>query len=198
MSRRIERMTDAQRELVAQNYRLALMAAWRRVQCGDCLVTKHGYDADDMIEMAYEALCLAARTYDIDRDIRFSTYFMMVVKSCYRDAVRAMNACARRPPGGAAYALDDCIGGIPIMDCVASGDEGVHERVERIERNRVLMRAIGRLDARSKRVLSMYVNGNSQKEIGKMLGISQGHVSRMLIAARKKLREEMAHDGYTL
>ncbi|CAM3111245.1 RNA polymerase sigma factor SigB [Sporolactobacillus spathodeae] len=81
---------------------------------------------------------------------------------------------------------------VTLLDLIGMPDhayERVHEKI-------VLEKAFEVLSEREKQIiLCTFFDNLSQKETGKMLGISQMHVSRLLRRALHKLRETLPHDG---
>lgn len=75
-------LSDAQRELAARNYPLALSIAKQRSRPESCL------DLDDMISAGTMALCRAAYRYKPDRGVRFSTYAFRSIHHAITCAIR--------------------------------------------------------------------------------------------------------------
>lgn len=183
-----KKLTDAQRQLIEENLGLARMAAWKyREPCA-----KVGIDWDDAYAIACEGIIRGVQRYKPELG-RASTY---LIRGCelailmelrkFRQKCRAGFLtvslsdiyCGDRD--GNALTIEDT-----VMDTRQSPEE---ESVTEI----MLQSVMKKLTSRQKIILQMALDGFTQDEIGRALGLSQSYVSRLFIACKKQIQEAVA------
>jgi RNA polymerase sigma-B factor len=90
--------------------------------------------------------------------------------------------------------------GVPLESVTSdeSGDSNpllseIDARLDQVEYREVLRPAMEKLDPRERRILVLrFVDGKSQTEIAKIVGVSQMQVSRLVARSLARLREELA------
>lgn len=81
--------------------------------------------------------------------------------------------------------------GTELADTIGADDDGYRL----VEQHLDLCHALLELDEREQRIVTLYFYGNrTQNEIGRDLGLSQMHISRLLRGALQKLRRGLAVD----
>lgn len=150
---------------------------------------------DELISIGTIGLIKAANSYRLDKEFRFSTY----AAKCVANEILMHFRAAKN--AGTELSLYDPVetekdnGSVTILDTLAapddiSGEAELHADCEK------LYRAIGRLDARGREVITLRygLNGQpplTQKEVAVRLGISRSYVSRLEKAALSFLREAL-------
>jgi RNA polymerase sigma-B factor len=102
------------------------------------------------------------------------------------EGARAYNATSLSTPTGAGGTLE-------LGDALGETDHGY----ELTELNLALLPALGCLDERERRIVTLRFYGNqTQSEIAEQIGVSQMHISRLLTAALAKLRAHLGPDAH--
>lgn len=165
-------LTDAQRELVAANVRLA----WWAVDALPRLARALG--RREALSLACLALCRAARTYDPARS-KFSTYALLCVRQQLAHAVEAASRPVRncgRPP-------------LPLEEARAVGVRDP----EPVESRPWLSRAVAALPPRDRRIVRLWAGLDGEpltdREIGERLGADRTTVQHWRRRAIERLRE---------
>lgn len=98
---------------------------------------------------------------------------------------RGIAAAARR-----STATED----LAAVEELADGGASPEAAVERRQRQASLQGAVRHLPLGLRQVLTLTLEGLSQREIGEVIGISEGNVAVRLTRARKTLRERLGED----
>jgi RNA polymerase sigma-B factor len=159
-----------------------------------------GEQFDDLVQVGAIGLMKAIERFDLDRGVQLPTYAIPTIAGEIRRHLRDRVSPIKmpRPQSGAAAERP------PFVESLsADGDDfplpGVLERGFELGEDRVaLERAFRVLDSRERRVLQLsYFAGLPQSRIGRELGISQIHVSRLARRALDKLRAELEPEGFS-
>lgn len=166
------------------------------------IVNKHYSDcreADDLISIGTIGLIRAAETFDIKKEISFSTYASTCIqnqikmyfrKNKHRNAEIYMNDPIDTDKNGNEITIAD----------IFSDDVCIDEEVElKISMQKLYKYVNSVLDEREKTIIvkryGLCINGNAckpmtQNEVSELLGISRSYVSRIEKKALEKLRKE--------
>ena len=135
---------------------------------------------EDLFVTGILGLVKAVNTFDFDKGFAFSTYAAMCIKNEILMTLRK-----KRVP--IAFSLDDNAN-------LGNGEEVTYLEMiacdrkfeEEVIANRLFSEFQISLSSREKRIIELYLNEKTQREIAEILGISQANVSRIL----KKLFEK--------
>ena len=135
---------------------------------------------EDLFATGILGLVKAVNTFDFDKGFAFSTYAAMCIKNEILMTLRK-----KRVP--IAFSLDDNANfgngeEVPYLETIACDRKFEEEVIA----NGLFSEFQKSLSRREKRIIELYLNEKTQREIAEILGISQAHVSRIL----KKLFEK--------
>lgn len=177
-------LTDAQRELVESNTRLAYYFARRRYPLADGV----RITTDDIDQIALMGLCKAARNYDAQRGIAFSTCAVRYIKTELFKAFRANQSVWHVPRGYDApvsVSLDKPVpnaNGVTYMETL-----GAHDDLSDMYTNALIDDILRRLPLRERDIMRRVALGHTQRDIGRDLSISTTRVSQIWLRCKKKL-----------
>ena len=191
-------LTPEQKRIVEENIQLAYAFVGRAKRIGRTLYAAR-MDDDDMLSIAFHALCIAAKVFDISLGYTFSTLYYVVCANEFKKIIR--RAVGKKcGPYFTSMSLSDLkmgTDGITFEETIAdesAGTENIFQATEEVE---VLRLAIEALDETLRRTVQMYYfDGLGQKEIASLYGVRQSCVSRRLVRAHKKIAVYMAMNGY--
>lgn len=163
-------------KLVTDNLALAKYVAKKYIQSG--------LEYDDLLQVAYEGLVLAAARYDPGKGFAFSTFAV-----CCMEKRIWMQF---RKKGVDTESLEDPIPGTDLV--LADTLEDPTDAFAEMALRDVLVWAIGRLRPRERYVIEAQFLRDppmTQREIARVLGTQQAYVSRIRKQALEKLRAYM-------
>ncbi len=149
-------------------------------------------DFDALESDALLGLVLAARSFDPTRGVAFTTYAAKRIHGAMLDGLRDRQGCRRGDSPPAVFSLDALFSSADgrttsLADLLAGDEEPVGAAMERRDTIQQLLRQI---DGRSRELLSEhYLEGRSQEDIARDLGLTASRVSQRIGAARRQLRE---------
>lgn len=156
-------------------------------------------DDDDMVSIAFYALCVAAKAFDASLGYAFSTLYYRICLNEFRKILRKVVDLQHGPY----YASDSLSAPIPETNNItighsikddSPGPEEAHLATLELD---VLHRAIEALDETLKNTVRLYhFGGLGQPDIARAHGVQQSAVSRRLDRAYKKIAAHMAANGY--
>lgn len=161
---------------IERNLRLAAYIANR--------FTDTGIDIEDLISAGTIGLIKAVDTFDIDKNIKFSTYasrcinneiLMYLRKNFCNKNVASIDEPIQSDSDGHKLSLSDTLGTDPDI---------VSRNIENEADKEILYSAIQKLSERERHIINLrYGIGTdeekAQKEVAEILGITQPHVSRL-------------------
>ncbi len=163
-------------KLVTDNLALAKYVAKKYIQSG--------LEYDDLLQVAYEGLVLAAARYDPGRGFAFSTFAVCCMKK------RIWMQFQKK--GVDTESLEDPIPGTDLV--LADTLEDPTDAFAEMALRDALVWAIGRLKPRERYVIEVQFLRDppmTQQEIARVLDVQQSNVSRIRKRALEKLRAYM-------
>lgn len=152
------------------------------------------YEKEDLLQIAYAQLTIAANRFDESRGYKFSTYaFPFIKNGLLRHANRdkAYNIRRNEPHHYKVYSLDIMFDNngdkpTPAEDILNTGNEFEDELINNID----LKSAIASLDKPEREIIELYYFDDlNQSEIADLLNTSQVQVSRKLKQALEKMKK---------
>ena len=139
---------------------------------------------DDLFSVGLIGLVKAVNTFDPDKGFAFSSYAMPVIRNeiliTFRKK-RIIHLFSIDEP----YQLEN--GDlVDISEMIADRRKFEEEVVEDMKMKQIF----STLNDREKKIISLRMDGKTQKEIAKMCGISQAQVSRIIKSIYKKWRKQ--------
>ncbi len=156
-----------------------------------------GYPADDLISIGSIGLIKAVSSYKPDKGTKLGTY---AVRCISNEILMFLRADKKHQND---VSLQDSVGNdsegneITFMELLSTDDKEFIEEIEEEMRSESLRQRVNQLlQGRERTIIELrygLINGveKTQKEIGKMLGISRSYVSRIEKSALKKLKTAM-------
>ena len=152
-------------------------------------------ETEDLIQVGLEGLVKAHQRFDPERGVAFTTFSTQYIRGAILHYLRDLGHLIRRPRRhGTKWrtvsldaSLDD---GPELEDQLGADDQELADADVRIDTERVL----GALSARDRFVIEQALLGMSQPRIAQQMGISQAHVSRIFVRARRRV-EAMVQNG---
>lgn len=182
-------MTPEQQKLVNDN--LALVGFTLRKMKVRC---PPGIDREDLYQAGCVGLCKAAKRYDKGTGNQFSTYAVRCVQSEILLLIRHETAACRDAKKVLSLdrlVADDGRGSLSFAELLAAPGD-VDTQAEALRAARELLR----MEGREGELLRLAMEGRTQREIGRITGLSQAHVSRLLRRARARLQgKEITRQG---
>lgn len=191
MSISFDRKTDEQ---------LALLAQQGSEQAVGCLIGRYlpmvsaravgyydlGMEQDDLVQEGLLGLWSAIRSFDPDREARFSTYAALCVSNRIRSAVRKALSPCQAPLRN--YVAISPEGEEGVLLPQGENPEAAFIRNEDLELQSRRMKSL--LSCREQQVLEGFLKGESYREISRRLGITPKAVDNALQRVRRKLQAE--------
>lgn len=181
--------TEARNILIEHNLRLVAHIAKK--------YSNTGYPTDDLISIGSIGLIKAVSSYRPDKNTKLGTY---AVRCISNEILMFLRADKKHQSD---VSLQDSVGNdsegneITFMDMLSTDDKEFIEDIEKEMQNEDLRHRVNQLLKGRERLIIQLRYGlindieRTQKEIGKMLGISRSYVSRIEKKALKKLRLAM-------
>ncbi|MGQ9531209.1 MAG: RNA polymerase sporulation sigma factor SigK [Desulfotomaculales bacterium] len=153
-------------------------------------------ETDDLISIGTIGLIKAINTFDPHRGIRLATYAARCIENEILMYLRFMKKTRSEVSLYEPLGTDREGNEITLMDILGTDPEAVTDKVAASLEQQRLLRKMGTLSKREKRVLEMRLGLNregikTQREIARMLGISRSYVSRIEKRALDKLVKEL-------
>lgn len=160
------------------------------------MVSKWSYipiGLDDLIQEGDIAFYRAYKSYneDLNKEVGFLTYAHRVVDRRFMHLVRDINFSNRKSDFNTVsynVMISEEKGDGTFLDFLSWDESFEYGTCESLD----IKIAIEKLSERDKKIILMFMRGDSQAEIGKQLNHSQPQISRIKTKIIKKLREEIA------
>ena len=179
---------EAKRILIERNLRLVAHIA-KKYQNTDV-------DMEDLISIGTIGLIKAVISYDVTKNSKLATYAARCIDNELLMMLRAKKKTSREVSLYEPIGTDREGNEISLLDVIEHEQTDIVDRME-IEQNIGKLQAIltKSLNAREREIITLrygLVSGEevTQREIGKMLGISRSYISRIEKKALEKLRNE--------
>lgn len=169
----IQRLTEEQKVFAEENHNLIYT-----------FLNKKNLSIDEYYDVVVMGYLKAVANYDPSRGATFSTYAFFCMNNSvnmhYRAGVNKANKWDISFTG-----LED-----PLFDNLTVGEVIPHcEDVESLFRYEEYIKAINSLPPQLREIIMMRIEGFSQAEIAKKVGLSQGYVSRLITKALKEIKK---------
>lgn len=171
-----------------------------------------GEDMDDLISIGTIGLIKAIQTYKDEKGSRLATYAARCIDNELLMMFRARKKAAREVSIYEPIGMDKEGNEINLLDVCELEQSDIVERLDCEEKSKVLYDLMNSvLDAREKNIIQLrfgivlsknmgyqrqYQEEMTQREIGRMLGISRSYVSRIEKKALFKLKMGLIQEGF--
>jgi len=179
---------EAQNKLVEHNLRLVVYIA-RRFE-------NTGADLEDLISIGTIGLIKAVGSFRADKGIKLATYASRCIEN---EILMYIRKCSSRR---GEVSIDEPLNvdwdgnELLLSDVIQSEDDDIWKGIEADEDKRAVHKALAGLDERERLIIELRfgLSGGdelTQKEVAKLLGISQSYISRLEKRVIEHLREEI-------
>lgn len=146
---------------------------------------------EDLVSIAKIGMIKAYNTFDHTKNYKFTSYASRCMINEINSYIRAKCKWDRQDYLEEPLAVDEDGNLITKMDIMVAEDIDILEHIIEAEELEELYKVLSKLNPTYKQVLELkYRNNMTQKEIAKIVGVSQVHISRILKKALKQLRKE--------
>lgn len=146
---------------------------------------------EDLVSIAKIGMIKAYNTFDHTKNYKFTTYASRCMINEINLYMRTKCKWDRQVYLEEPLAVDEDGNPITKMDIMVAEDTDILEHIIEAEELEVLHKALSKLKSTYKQVLELkYKNNMTQREVAKIVGVSQAHISRIEKKALKQLRKE--------
>ncbi len=178
---------ESRRILLEHNLRLVAHTAKK--------YTMTGATPDELISIGTIGLIKALSSFDGSKGARLGTYAVSCIQNEILMYIRASKKYTGEVSMHEPVGMDRDGNEIVLMDLLSCDDSELVEEVDRNVRRKAIRKAVMNLQEDRERLIIQLryglLNGveKTQREVGKMLGISRSYVSRIEKAALEKIKE---------
>lgn len=153
---------------------------------------------DELISIGTIGLIKALSSFDDSKGARLGTYAVSCIQNEILMYIRASKKYAGEVSMHEPVGMDRDGNEIVLMDLLSCDDSELVEEVDRNVQRRAIRKAVMNLQEERERLIIQLryglLNGveKTQREVGRMLGISRSYVSRIEKAALEKIKEAVA------
>lgn len=174
--------------LVEHNLRLVVYIAKKFENTGTGL--------EDLISIGTIGLMKAINTYDSSKNIKLATYASRCIENEILMHLRRTNKIRSEVSIDEPLNQDGDGNELLLSDILGSESDSVSRGLEEEVDKKLLKNAIDRLNTREKKIMELrfgFLTGNekTQKEVAKMMGISQSYISRLEKKIINKMKKEI-------
>ena len=185
--------SDYRSELICKNVRLVYFIVYKKYLYS-------GYEFDDLISIGMLGLIKAVDTYDVDKNVMFSSYalkcieneILMTFRKSIKEDLNFSLDNTYSDKDGSKYSL---------LDTLSDKSIDVEEEYNEKETILEIRKIIEELPPRDKLIVSLYFGfiddkRYTQKEIAEIINISQAQIARLLKKNLEKLRVRIIRECY--
>ena len=178
-------LTKEQIKLIEDNYKLGhfFAARWK---------LKTSLDYDDILSHCLLGLTKAAKHFDPERKVKFSSYVGFIIQNEILMALRTQRHTIMTVPISdlSNYGKNHMDSDYDMWDLIQSKFSSNNNVQDWIEQE-TIKEAIKNIPPKQKIVVELYMKEFNQPDIAKMTGFSQSYVSRLLNKAHKGIKNKL-------
>ena len=176
---------DARNKLIEHNLRLVVFLAKK--------YENTGVDLEDLVSIGTIGLIKGVNTYKLDKNIKLATY----ASRCIDNEILMFLRKNKRRKGEISFedslSYDQEGNELHLEDILGTENDIVTKGIEESDDKKILQEEISKLNERDKKIMTLrYGLFNhkemTQKDVAKVLGISQSYISRIEKKVIKKLK----------
>lgn len=164
----------------------------------------YGYtriDIDDLNSIGMVGLIKGVDSFDSNKGIKFSTYAAMCIRNEILMNLRRNKRLELEVSIESPISTDENGGELFFSDILGTDANIVSEKIEYEEERTLLEEGISGLTYREKTLITLRfgLDGRkekTQKEVARLLGLSQSRVSRIEKQSLEKIKRELQRNGY--
>lgn len=161
-----------------------------------------GVGVEDLISIGTIGLIKAINTFKCDKNIKLATYASRCIENEILMYLRRNNKTRLEVSIDEPLNVDWDGNELLLSDILGTDEDVIYKDLENEAERRVLGRAIAKLSDREKTIINLRFGLSSsdgeemtQKEVAKLLGISQSYISRLEKKIMKRLKREMVREA---
>jgi len=143
-------------------------------------------DNEDFSQVGLIGLLGAIRSYDENKNIRFSTYAIKCIRNQFNQFIRDSN-CNKRNPGEEVLSFEQNLYLKDTIKCDKTNYNDIDNRI-------FIENALKQLSKRERKVIELCLKECSYNDLQNILNLSRGVVNKIKISAYKKLREYLIRE----
>ena len=179
----------AREELIVHNLRLVVYIAKKFESSSNGI--------EDLVSIGTIGLIKAVNTFCPSRGIKLATYASRCIENEILMHLRKCQALRNEVSIDEPIKVDWDGNELLLSDVLGTDPDDINLPVERDDERRTLLRAIGGLEDRERRIMLLrfgFYDGNerTQKQVADQIGISQSYISRLEKRIIKRLRGDLA------
>ena len=158
-----------------------------------------GVGVEDLISIGTIGLIKAINTFNPEKNIKLATYASRCIENEILMYLRRNNKTKLEVPIDEPLNVDWDGNELLLSDILGTEEDTIYKDMESEAEKSMLIRAVGRLSVRERRIVSMRFGLGTpdgeemtQKEVADVLGISQSYISRLEKKIMVRLKKEIA------
>ena len=176
---------DARNKLIEHNLRLVVFLAKK--------YENTGVDLEDLVSIGTIGLIKGVNTYKLDKNIKLATY----ASRCIDNEILMFLRKNKRRKGEISFedslSYDAEGNELHLEDILGTENDIVTKGIEESDDKKILQEEISKLNERDKKIMTLRYGlfnhkEKTQKDVAKVLGISQSYISRIEKKVIKKLK----------
>ncbi len=160
-----------------------------------------GVGVEDLISIGTIGLIKSINTYNPGKNIKLATYASRCIENEILMYLRRNNKTKLEVSIDEPLNVDWDGNELLLSDILGTEEDVIYKNLENEAERKVLMSAINKLSDREKTIINLRFGLNTkdgkemtQKEVAKLLGISQSYISRLEKKIMKRLKREMIRE----
>lgn len=151
---------------------------------------------EDLISIGTIGLIKAINTFRPDKNIKLATYASRCIENEILMYIRKTSSKCLEMSFDEPLSVDRDGNELLLCDVIGSDEDSIFSSIEQSEDKKTVNDALSKLSKRESHIIKLrfgLIDGNeyTQKQVAKMLGISQSYISRLEKRIIDKLREEI-------
>lgn len=182
---------EAKNKLIEHNLRLVVFLAKK--------YENTGYDVEDLVSIGSIGLIKGINTYKLDKNIKLATYASRCISNEILMFLRKNNKLRHEISLDEPLNIDYDGNELLLSDIIGTDEDLVKNELEQNDQKAMFYEAFKDLSKREKEILMfryglMNYDELTQKDVAKMMGISQSYISRLEKKIIKKLRNKLNYN----
>ena len=157
--------------------------------------SSYPYDMDELVSIGLMGLIKAVDTFDINKEVKFSTYAMKCIDNEILLFIRKNKTHKEHVSLSSPISTNKDGSELFLKDVLLTSDEDFVSSIEERELCEKMKKVIENLPDREKQIITLYFGFNcnplTQKKIGIQLGLSRSYISRIITDTLKTIKLQL-------
>ena len=162
--------------------------------------SSYSYDMDELVSIGLLGLIRAIDTFDINKEVKFSTYAMKCIDNEILLFIRKNKTRKKHISLTSPISTNKDGSELFLKDILRDSDEDFVSSIEEKELYDEVRRVIENLSEREKQIIMLYFGFNfeplNQNEISSQMKISQSYVSKIITATLKTIKLQLENNEF--